>query len=191
MQAADFDVRDFEANNSAADARLLVRFFVKAKQDPERTAAEGRPIFKEAEFIQIMVAGDRNASHIRPVAPGDKLRFGKQYDHWKKTQNNEMLTGTPLEAWGVLSLAQAEEYRYFGVRTIEQMAELRDDIVLKIPGATKLKQRAREFLDISRSEAPLKAVNAELEKRDNEIATLRKAIEDQAALIKDLQRKAK
>ena len=186
---AEFDHNDF-ARPHAGDERLAIRFFVKAKQDPVKSQEAGRPIFVEAEYIQMMVPGDRNASHVRPVAPGDKLRFGKQYDHWKKTQQNDLVTGTPLDVMG-LTLAQTEEFRYFGIRSVEQMAELRDDIVAKIPGTHALKQKAVKLIEALKAEAPVKQMQLELEKRDNEIEAMRQAMNDQAALIKELQRKVK
>jgi hypothetical protein len=189
MQTADFDVADFEKGNRAPDKRLNIRFFSKARQDIHASTEAGRPIFKEVDYIQVMTAGDRNQAVVRPIAPSDMQRFGAQYDHWKKTQNNDMVVGTPLEAWNILTLAQIEEFRYFGIRTIDQMAELRDDIVGKIPGAAQLKQKAAAFLQILKDEAPMKKVQAELDKRDLELSTLKTAIADQAKLIADLQKK--
>jgi hypothetical protein len=39
-----------------------------------------------------------------------------------------------------------EEVRYFGIRTVDQLANLRDDIALKTPGFMNLKQKAQEFI---------------------------------------------
>lgn len=190
METADFNVHDFDAGNNAGDAKLSLRFFTKAKQDAELTQAEGRPIFKEVEYIQVMIPGDRNQINIHPVTNQDRARFTKQYEHWKQNKNNDTVVGTPLEAWNILTLSQIEEYRYFGIRTIEQMADLRDDVCGKITGATILKQKAQVFMAILKDEAPMKKVQVELDKRDNELATMRAAIEDQAKLIKKLQKKA-
>ncbi len=192
METAEYDYNDFHKPR-AGDERLAVRFFRKAKQDAVASQEAGRPIFKEVDYMQVMIPGDRNSSVVRPVAPGDKARFAKQYEHWKTTQSNDIVVGTPLEAWGVLSLAQTEEFRYFGIRTIEHMADLRDDVAQKIPGAQQLKQRAAQFVQLAKDEAPMKKMEAELGKRDNEIETLRQAIADQAAQLKDLRdnRKAK
>lgn len=185
MQVAEFDHNDF-SRPRAGDERLAVRFFVKAKQDPDLTAeAGGIPKFREHEYIQIMVPGDRNNIIARPLTDRDKDRFARQYEHWKKTQTNELVTGTPLEAWGILNLAQIEEYRYFGVRTIEQLGNLNDDICQKITGAVGLKQRAQTFLAMAKDEAPMKRVQAELDKRDNQIATLTAAVEEQSRLLHD------
>ncbi len=187
METADFDVNDF-SKPRAGDERLAVRFFRKAKEDHEASMKEGRPIFKDVDFIQVMVPGDRNNTHVRPVAPGDKVRFQKQYQHWKSTQNNDMAIGTPLEAWGILSLAQIEEFRYFGVRSIEHMAGLNDDLCGKIHGALSLKQRANMFLQLLKDEAPLRKVQAELDTRDGKISTLEVAVKEQAEMIAELRK---
>lgn len=186
METAEYDYKDF-TRPRAGDERLAVRFFRKAKQNPDKTQEAGRPIFDEVDYVQVMIPGDRNATNMRPVRPGDIQRFQKQYEHWKSTQSNEMVSGTPLEAWGVLSLAQVEEFRYFGVRTIEHMAELRDDVCMKITGALQLKQRAVQFMQIAKDEAPMRKVQAELDKRDGEIETLRQAIAEQAQQLKELR----
>lgn len=138
-----------------------------------------------------MVPGDRTSMIVRPLGPGDAERFRRQYDHWKTTQSSELVLGTPLEAWGILNLAQVEEFRYFGVRTVEHMADLRDDICQKIMGATALKQKARIFVDASKAEAPMKAMQAAMELRDSELASLKNSVAEQAAIIKELREKMK
>lgn len=188
METLEYDYT-IHTRPRAGDERLAVRFFRKAKQNPDKTAAEGRPIFDEFDYIQIMVPGDRGSAHVRPIRPADLVRFRQQYDHWKETQNNDMVSGTPIDVLG-LSLAQVEEYRYFGVRTVEQMAELRDDICQKLMGAINIKQKAIAYLQIIKDEAPLRKVQVELDKRDNEIEALKAAIAEQATMIKQLQARA-
>lgn len=187
IETADFDYNAFTKGNREGDQRLAIRFFVKARQDMEATTEAGRPIFKEVDYIHIMTPGDRNQAVVRPVSIADKVRFSHQYEHWKKTHSNEMVVGTPLEAWNVLSLSQIEEYRYFGVRTIEHMAELRDDIAGKITGATSLKQKAIAFLAVMKDEAPMKRVQAELDKRDGELAALKAQMVEMANDMKKLR----
>lgn len=188
MQTAEFDVQDFHKPR-AGDEKLAIRFFIKPRPDAEESAKAGHPKFKEHEYIQIMVPGDRNNILVRPLTDQDKGRFHAQYEHWRKTQGDELASGTPLEALGpnVMTLAMVEEYRYFGIRTLEQLADLRDDICSKVMGAQALKQKAQRFLEMAKDEAPMKRVQEELDKRDNTIATLQKSVEDQAALIKTLQ----
>jgi hypothetical protein len=188
MELATFEGDQHEFTRArAGDEKLAVRFFAKATQDGEQTALQGRPIFKEVDYIQIVLPGDRTNTVVRPVSAVDAERFRLQFEHWKRTKEEQMLQGTPLEAWGIMNLAQIEEYRYFGVRTIDQMAELRDDVCQKIMGATPLKQRAIAFLAMAKDKAPLQAVQAELVKRDEQIESLTKAVEAQAAELKAMR----
>lgn len=186
VETADFDVADFTQPRKG-DERLAVRFFKKAKQHAAKSEEAGRPIFEEVEYIHVMVPGDRNHIITRPVTVMDKARFSQQYEHWKRTASNDGITGTPLEAWGVLSLAQVEEFRYFGIRTVEDMAQLRDDVCQKMPGAVTLKQRAEAFLAAAKEAEPVRKVQAELAKRDQDIDALRKALDDQARIIEELR----
>lgn len=190
MGTLEYDYQDFHRPR-AGDDKLAIRFFRKARQDPDKSVEEGRPIFVEQDYIEIVVPGDRSSIIVRPVKAGDAQRFAQQYAHWKATQTNMEAEGTPLEAWGKLNLAQIEEYRYYGVRTVEHLADLRDDVVIKIPGTHELKRRAQEFISMAKDSAPLQKMMAELETRDNKIETLEKAIQEQAELIKQLKNKGK
>ena len=191
METFEGNVEDFttgdQSFSSPADNKLRVRFFKKAAQDMEKTQAEGRPIFIEVEYCQIMVSGDRDSVVVRPATWVDKQRFSKQYEDWKKKGSAEQLVGTPLEAWGVLSLAQIEEFRYFGIRTVEHIADLRDDLAMKVMGAQALKQRASLFIQAGKEAAPMQKMAEELAKRDNDIDALKKALAEQGAALQALQ----
>lgn len=182
----EYDYKDF-SRPKAGDDKLAIRFFRKAKQDADATVREKRPIFVEVEYIQIMVPGDKGNVIVRPVSPNDIGRFQRQYDHWKKTNQEEMLHGTPLETWGVLNLAQIEEFRYFGIRTIEHMAALRDDVASKIMGALALKQKALAWLEATKGAEPLQELSAALAKRDEQINALLEAQKAMAAELAALK----
>lgn len=178
------------ARESAGDDRLAVRFFKKAAHDKEASDTQGRVVFVEVEYIQIMVPGDRDHILVRPAGPGDKRRFAKHYEAWKAGDDG-LVVGTPLEIWGKLNLAQIEEFRYIGVRTLEQLANLNDAACQKLPGAFELKRHAATFLETLKAEAPMKAMLAAKEAQDNEIATLRAALAEQTEILKKLQAAAK
>jgi len=173
METFEYDPQEFiPGDNKRGDERLAVRFFRKAIRDDAASVADGVMRFKEVEMIQIMVPGDRDNVVIRGAGEGDKRRFSKQYDEWKRNETSEQLIGTPLELWGRLSLPQIEEYRYLGVRTVEQMADLKDDVCMKLPGTLELKRKAAAFVQLQKEEAPLRKVQSELEQRDTTIAEL-------------------
>lgn len=176
METFEGDVEAFGLDSRKGDERLMIRFFKKAARDDEASQASGAMRFKEVECIQIMVPGDRDNIIIRPLGEGDKRRFGQQYADWQRTGQGESVNGTPLEMWGKLTLPQIEEFRYIGVRTLEQLAELRDDACMKLPGAVQLKQKAADFLALQREEAPLRKVQEELQSRDTQIAELQEQV---------------
>jgi hypothetical protein len=189
MEMLEYDHEGF-TRPRAGDEKLAIRFFKKASQDMEQTKEQGRPIFSEIEYIQIMIPGDKGTVIVRPIGIEDRQRFGRQYDDWARSNKDskEILIGTPLESWTQMSLAQVEEFRYFGVRTVEHLATLRDDVMLKMPGAISLKKKAQEFLDTAKEAAPLSKMQAELEKRDTDIAVLQNALKEQGEMIAKLQR---
>lgn len=172
----------------AADARLLVRFAMEPYLNAERSSAEGRPIYDEVEFITIMVPGDRDNIVVRPASQQDKDRFSRAYEHWKRT-GLQAESGTPLEAWPVLNKAQVQELKFFGIRTVEALANLSDGVAGKFMGIQLLKQKAAAFLAAAAGNAPLESLQNELSKRDEQIATLTKMVEDQAKALDRLDKK--
>ena len=95
MQQADFDHTLFESGNNAGDAALLVKFFMKTMPDKEATQKESRAIFKDVEYVDIRVAGNRSSNVCRPARPHDISRFPRHYEAFK--QRKEVpLEGTPL-----------------------------------------------------------------------------------------------
>lgn len=191
METLEYNHEDF-GRPRAGDEKLAIRFFKKASQDMEQTREQNRPIFAETEYIQIMVPGDKTTIVVRPISYDDHQRFAKQYESWKSSHKEslDVLIGTPLETWNQLSLAQVEEFRYFGIRTVEHLAALRDDVMMKMPGAIDMKKRAQTFLDAAAAGAPLAHMQAELDKRDNEMVTLRNMLKEQGDKIEALVSKA-
>src|SRR6185295_8097500 len=108
----------------AGDEKLLVIFHWDIVKDDMQSIEEGRPIYRDTEFVRIFVPGDKNNVIDRPVRPGDKTRFPKQYDAFKAGAGEEgQLDGTPLKDWPMVGRAQCAELHYFGIRTVEQLAE--------------------------------------------------------------------
>ena len=173
METFEGDPQDFTpGDNRKGDEHLAIRFFRKAARDDVASAADGVMRFKEVEMIQIMVPGDRDNIVVRPAGEGDIRRFSKQSDVWKSNDTADQMNGRPEPWWGRLTLPQIEEYRYLGVRTVEQLSALADATCLKLPGSQEQKRKAAAFLEVQKDEAPLRKVQAELEQRDQLIAEM-------------------
>lgn len=191
MDTYELDHNTFKPERSnLEDDKLFVRFFIKAHQNTGKSEEAGRPIFDDAEYIQIMVPGDKENIIIRPVRPTDKERFARRYQAWKATGVDGGVSGTPLELWPELTLGQIEEVKYFGIRTVEQMSELRDDVAMKVPGFMSLKQAAGRFVAAKKLGPTNDEMSAELAKRDEiimkmqaKLAELEPALESEPAPV--------
>ncbi len=183
MQRSEADYNlTAQAFGEQAETGCFVQFRLHPKQDPIKSAAAGRPIFTDTEYIRIMAPGNKESVMDRPVREQDKQRFSKQYFAWKNGEE-EKIEGTPLEAWPPLTKSQVEELKFFHIRTVEQLAQVSDADAQKFMGIGKFRQKARTFVLQANAGAAESKLAEEIEKKDNEIAALQAAIDDLKALV--------
>lgn len=156
------------------DEQLLVRFFLKPRQDPRATEEQGRPVFVDATYIEIRIPGSRDAV-ARPAKPQDIARFPKHYEAFKN-RTAEPETGTPLVEWPLITRSMAEELSFYNVKTVEQLVAMSDQNASKFMGINMLKQKAKEYLGDAAEKADAKKLETELAKRDKEIEELKAAV---------------
>jgi hypothetical protein len=178
----DFDNWSQKPNESrfAADASLHIEFTRKPTMNVTLSKEQGRAVFEEEDFIRIHVPGDKLTVIERPVDEIDARRFADRYAKWKAGQG-EAVTGTPINALPGMTQAKVEEYRYFKVLTVEQLAEAQDGLGAKFMSFHEDKRRAKAFLEVARGNAPLEKMQDELRERDV-------AIEEMKAQIAALQK---
>lgn len=188
----DYSLPDLADHNlfsraNAGDDTLFVVFYMGVIQNEGKTTEAGRPIFDDVECVRIMVPGDRNNVIDRPASPQDKARFAKQYAMFQQGRKEEdQVTGTRLTEWPFLTRGQCEEFRYLGLRTVEQLAEVRDDICGKVPGLNQLKRNAAIWLDKSKGAAEAAKTSKQIDDQNKKLAHLQSVIEEQAARIEKL-----
>jgi hypothetical protein len=170
-----------------ADEKLLVQFSLYPHPNKEKTAAEGRPVFDEKEYVMIMVPGDKESIVHRPAWEKDRQRFPRQYQAFRNKQDQAAVSGTPLRSVGFVTLGQIKELEYFNCYTVEQLANISDAHAGKFMGIQKLKQLANDYLTAAKETAPLTAMRAEMDKKDAQIASNEEALKDQARRIKALE----
>lgn len=176
---------------SEADKLLYVTFNLEPHQNLSKSAAEGRPIFEEREYIMIMVPGDKDSIVHRPIMDLDKRRFEERYERWKRKVGDQTTTGTPLKQVPWLTSSQVKEMEYFNVYTLEQLAGISDNHAQKFMGIQMLKQRAKDALQAAKDAAPLAAIRAEIEAKDSQLAAALQAIKEQGVRIELLERELK
>lgn len=158
--------RDFENGaQSTLDESLLVKFFLKDREDKAKSLTEGRPIFKEVEYIDIRIAGSKDGGACRPATHHDRQRFPRHYAAFQ--QRIELPTeGTPLAEWPLMQRRQVEELSFHNVKTVEQLVAMSDSNAAQFMGINALKKKAIAWLEHADETARINEI--EQLKTDNE-----------------------
>jgi hypothetical protein len=171
----------------AADNKLYVEFFRKPVMQPGKSREAGRAVYEEVDYVRIHVPGDKSSVIERPLSQQDVFRFQERYNKWKAGQE-EAVTGTPLSALPGMNASKVEEYKFFKIITVEQLADANDNLGGKFMSFQQDKQRAKAFMEVAANNAPIEKMNAELQKRDAEIENLRTMVEALQASAKPAKR---
>jgi hypothetical protein len=161
-----------ESDIQNPNGRLVVFFHKKDKKNNFKSEQEGRPIFESVIYIKKMVPGDSLSIIDRPMYESDKNEFPQQWAHFKNRQEgDQMISGTPLIEWPIISTAQAEELRGLKFYTVENIAEASDAQLQRIGmmagmSPHSFRDKARLFLNKAKG-------LAEDSKREEELANLR------------------
>ena len=167
MQTADFNHNDF-SNTAEADKALMVRFFYKNVQNKMESEAQGRPIFKEKTYIEIRIAGQRDAQACRPATHSDKQRFSAHFEAFEKRMEPPT-EGMPLLEWSLIPRSQAEELSFLHIKTVEQLATIKDSNIQNVMGGYSLREKAVKWLETNNAES----VDREKEEMRAELAELK------------------
>lgn len=182
------DLPGADESRYAADNKLYVEFSRKPRLHPAKSREAGRAIYEEADYVRIHVPGDKSSVVERPVTEMDVQRFADRYKKWQAGQA-EAVVGTPLTALPGMSPAKVEEYKYFKLVTVEQLAEANDNLGQKFMSFQQDKARAKAFMEVAANNAPIEKMNEELGKRDAEIENLKTMVEALQAASQGSKRK--
>jgi len=167
MAEADFDIKDFEERNVMSPKGLHVRFFMHPEKQEHESADAGRPIYKEVEYLEILSGGSTLNIVIRAVNDMDRERFRDQYRRFKDS-GVDVPDGTLLREIPWMEASFVHELAHLRIRTVEQLAEVSDQVCTGMPGLFDLKRKAQLWLKKSEAAAPftkLAEENADLRKR--------------------------
>jgi hypothetical protein len=116
-----------------------------------KTAAEGREIIEDVEVIYIRTPGSRDEI-TNLVSDDHRARFRTLYDAWK-TRREAPVTGTPLEQWPRATTSMIDDMRTFGIRTVEELANISDAAVMANMGWRDLRTQAQAWLASAKDSA--------------------------------------
>jgi hypothetical protein len=185
-----------DSDTQGADARLAVQFYKKSLKQDIASDEAGRPIFKEFDFVRIMIPGD-NLTEIDTYAQeSHKQRFPRQWAHYQnQVANHEDIVGTPLEQWPQITRSQAEELRGLKFHTVESIADCSDQQLQRIGMVAGMspynfRLKAKSFLnlannsaEVAQREAEMQALRAENDKIKEETDAKLAAMQEQMSAL--------
>jgi hypothetical protein len=159
------------------DDRLYATFTVKPVFDQHSSNDKGRPIYMDRDFITIIVPGDKHSVVMRQARQQDIQRFPRQYEAYKQGKE-EQQQGTPLGLMPWMSPGRVEEYKFFKIVTVEQLANAADEGGKNFMGFQQDKLKAKEYMDAANRGVGAQELEDQLAKRDNELAELRAQVDE-------------
>lgn len=161
---------------------LLVRFYMDAVHLKAQSEAEGRPIFEDREFVEIIPIGDNKTVVSKPATETEKQRFPEEYAVFKRGIE-QTFPGTPLNQWPIMLPAQIKLFNHFNVYTVDQLAELDDIAIGRIGIGT------RDFVEKARAFIAKAKGGADAARFASENLAMKEQIAEQAEIIKELAAK--
>ena len=180
-----------ESDTQGADSRLAVQFYKKSVKQEDASNEANRPIFKEFDFVKIMIPGD-NLTEIDTYAQDShKQRFPRQWAHYQnQVANHQDIVGTPLDQWPQVTRSQADELRGLKFHTVESIADCSDQQLQRIgmvagmsPHNFRLKAKA--FLNLANDSAEVAQREAELQALKEENAKIKAETDAKLTAMQD------
>lgn len=189
MLASDLANPDF-AGRENPDSKLAVIFYSKSIPQEYLSTQEGRPIFRDTDYVKIFVPGDNTTVIDTPVREEHKARFPIQWAHYQNKHGGDAREiGTPLTQWSRLTPSQCEELRALKFFTVENVAGASDSQLQSIGMAAGMdphafRDAARRFLAVAKDDSTAAAAEAKAKALEEENAKLKAETEAKLAAMK-------
>ena len=173
----------YTRSEGAPASGVYPRFFVDEVQDNVASEQAGRAIFKSEERVEIIMPGNAQTRFVARVTSEHTSRWPVEYKAFKDGIEISP-DGTPLEEWPILKRSQVMELKYLGFKTVEQVAQMNDQVIQRIGmGGRALKNMAAAFLDDAERIALTAKLTAESDRKDERIAALERQLAEMGTLV--------
>ena len=172
------------------DRNMVAIFYNKPVHIPAKSVAEGHPFYEDQVYVRIHPPGERLNIVERRANEQDKRRFPMQ---WQQFQQNkaQQPDGAPIELLYPEYPSIAAMLRANSVQTIEQCADLSGPAIDSVGmGAQRYVNEAKKWLEMAAKGRNASQMRHELEKRDRDIATLTRTVEELKATLEQAKNAA-
>lgn len=187
-----FDESFLDEDKPRRDA-AFARFFMDDVVDKKATREAGETIWDQAEFVEILLAGDPKLIVNRKVEDRDRKRWPKQYSAFKEGEEQRP-DGFPLTAWPACPPGFVKNLKAVHCYTVEQFVSMPDAALPPLPDIYKVRDKAREFLDAKTNASKFNKLQqqtddqqAELETKEKTITELQEEMRNMKAQVAALQ----
>lgn len=142
-------VQDFQMDSDpryGMDSKLHVQFYSQPILHNAKSNEAGRPVYIDVDHIRILVPGDKLNIIERVASKDDKQRFAAHWEKYKAGRGQDVV-GTRLEGVAWMTRSKVEEYKFFGIHTVEQLADASDSVGQKFPSFYSDRDRAKKYLE--------------------------------------------
>jgi hypothetical protein len=142
----------------------IPRFYLHPVLDQPATDTAGHPVFKDVEFVEIIIPKSKDFRPVYKVTEEFRRRWPQQYGNFKQSMS-AIPDGFRLDEWSMMPRSVAETLKSLQIYTMEQFILIPEED-LKILGPGDLQVHARTVVE-NRDEKQeqideLSAQNAEL-----------------------------
>lgn len=165
-------------DTQVSQSGIFPRFYNKAVQNKAESDKAGRPIFRDVEYVEIRIAGDKGSIVCRKVRDEDRQRWPEVYERFKKQQETA-IEGTPVEEWPVLTASQAAELKALNIFTVEALAELKDSGLANLGmGARDLQAKAKAYIAASEDTSVVQQQASQIADLERQVEFLKQQIQE-------------
>ncbi len=185
------------------DDGSALRIWKDAAQNNFLTQQEGRPIFDEVTYVEVISPGSGNSTPIfeamrvlAPEAKADKPKYGIKYDEFKKyiadfnagETSDASLSGTPLSQWAEMNRTMVATLKVAKIFTVDALAHLPDTQLAVIgPDGRTWREKAKAYIESAKSNAYATEIAAQLERANETNVDLQRQIKELADRIEAMQ----
>lgn len=164
------------------------RFYMDTRQNKALSEKEGRPVFDDVEMVEVLIPGDRLNTPVFQVRDDHRKRWPKAYAAFRANQEAP-LEGTPLDQLPGMTKGRVQELLYFHVHTIEQLAGMPDDLLMKAApmDGRALRDKALRWVSATEGSAADEKLAAENRELREKMATMEQNSADLLDRLKGLE----
>lgn len=166
-------------------SKAAVWFKREAKHMVAASELEGREVWEERDYVYVQQPGDLSPVR-REVQPGDNRRWPNQWQAYQEGRK-DVPAGTPISILFPASPSMAKNLESLGIFTIEQLAEVPDSSLVRIPFGGELKEKAKKYIAALNGAEGFNKMQAQLDRERERATSLEMQIAEMQRTMATLQ----